>query len=185
MQRDELILRTRQLIAEGERLDADPSLTALQTWLQLSDDLLATAWGTMDRYHLAWLMVGKPKGLVRGREMTGEEEEAYVREVASQKTAALRMSLDAVERQGMPFRGETGGIGEGRGMGEVPGGPAASTRGEAPSPRRVIPLGPELQHRLDEVRRAAGDHAGHVGDGGGEPASPAQRRAPRPEKLQR
>ena len=25
----------------------------------------------MDRYHLAWLMVGKPKGIVRGREMTG------------------------------------------------------------------------------------------------------------------
>ena len=43
MTRDELILRTRQLIAEGERLGAGPSLTALQTWLQLSDDLLATA----------------------------------------------------------------------------------------------------------------------------------------------
>ena len=36
-------------------------------WLQLSDDLLASAWGSMDRYHLAWLMVGKPKGIVRGR----------------------------------------------------------------------------------------------------------------------
>ncbi len=70
MTRDELILRTRQLIAEGERLIAQPSLNALQTWLQLSDDLLATAWGTMDRYHLSWLMVGKPKGIVRGREMT-------------------------------------------------------------------------------------------------------------------
>ena len=121
MTRDELILRTRQLIAEGERLDAAPSLTALQTWLQLSDDLLATAWGSMDRYHLAWLMVGKPKGIVRGRPMTGDEEAAYVREVAGQKTAALRMSLDAVERQGMPFRGETGGYGSGQGMGEVPG----------------------------------------------------------------
>ena len=181
MQRDELILRTRQLIAEGERLDADPSLNALQTWLQLSDDLLATAWGTMDRYHLAWLMVGKPKGIVRGREMTGDEETAYVREVASQKTAALRMSLDAVERQGMPFRGETGGVGHGQGMGEVPGEAAAGPAGE-PSPRRVIPLDPELQARLDEVRRAAADHAGHAADG--EPATPAQRRAPRPEKLQ-
>ena len=193
MHRDELILRTRQLIAEGERLDADPSLNALQTWLQLSDDLLATAWGTMDRYHLAWLMVGKPKGIVRGREMTGDEEAAYVREVASQKTAALRMSLDAVERQGMPFRGETGGVGPGQGMGEVPGepaaGPATGPAGEPPagpavepSHRRVIPLDPELQARLDEVRRAAADHAGHAADG--EPATPAQRRAPRPEKLQ-
>ena len=193
MHRDELILRTRQLIAEGERLDADPSLNALQTWLQLSDDLLATAWGTMDRYHLAWLMVGKPKGIVRGREMTGDEEAAYVREVASQKTAALRMSLDAVERQGMPFRGEIGGVGPGQGMGEVPGepaaGPATGPAGEPPagpavepSHRRVIPLDPELQARLDEVRRAAADHAGHAADG--EPATPAQRRAPRPEKLQ-
>lgn len=179
MTRDELILRTRQLIAEGERLDAQPSMTALQTWLQLSDDLLATAWGTMDRYHLAWLMVGKPKGIVRGREMTQDEEAAYVREVAGQKTAALRMSLDAVERQGMPFRGETGGVGAGQGMGEVPA-PAAGT---APPSRRAIPLDPELQQRLDEVRRAAADHEGHAADG--EAPTPAQRRAPRPEKLQR
>lgn len=130
MTRDELILRTRQLIAEGERLQADPSQTALATWLQLSDDLLAHAWGTMDRYHLAWLMVGKPKGIVRGRPMTPDEEAAYVREVASQKTAALRMSLDAVERQGMPFVGETGGVGPGQGMGAVPA-TGAGQRGEA------------------------------------------------------
>ncbi len=95
MTRDELILRTRQLIAEGERLDQQPSLNALQTWLQLSDDLLATAWGSMDRYHLSWLMVGKPKDIIRGRALTTDEEAAYVREVATQKTAALRMSLDA------------------------------------------------------------------------------------------
>ena len=136
MTRVELILRTRQLIAEGERLDAAPSLTALQTWLQLSDDLLATAWGSMDRYHLAWLMVGKPKGIVRGRPMTPDEEAAYVREVAGQKTAALRMSLDAVERQGMPFRGETGGFGAGQGMGEVPSAPAARGR-RGPGRRRT------------------------------------------------
>jgi hypothetical protein len=185
--RDELILRTRQLIAEGERLDADPSLTALQTWLQLSDDLLATAWGTMDRYHLAWLMVGKPKGIVRGRGMTRDEEAVYVREVAAQKSAALRMSLDAVERQGMPFRGETGGIGAGQGMGEVPGDqPAATPTGAGPSPRRVIPLDPDLQQRLDEVRRAAVEHGDHAGHGGaGDAGTPAQRSAPRPEKLQR
>jgi hypothetical protein len=76
-------------------------------WLQLSDDLLSSAWGSMDRYHLAWLMVGKPKEIVRGRRMTVDEEVAYVREVAEQKTAALRMSLRAVEEQQMPFVGET------------------------------------------------------------------------------
>jgi hypothetical protein len=106
MTRDELIVATRQLVDEGERLRANPSLGGLQVWLQHSDDLLSRAWGSMDRYHLAWLMVGKPKGIVRGRPMTAEEEAAYVREVAEQKTAALRMSLDAVERQQMPFVGE-------------------------------------------------------------------------------
>lgn len=106
MTRDELIRRTRQLIAEGERIERDPSLGALQVWLKLSDDLLSAAWGSMDRYHLSWLMVGKPKDIVRGRPMTPEEERAYVREVAAQKNAALRTSLGAVERQGMPFVGE-------------------------------------------------------------------------------
>jgi hypothetical protein len=121
MTRVELIGRTRRLVAEGERLAANPSLQGLQVWLQLSDELLSAAWGTMDRYHLSWLMVGKPKATVRGRPMTPEEEAAYVREVAEQKTAALRMSLDAVERQGMPFVGEDGGEG---------GGPAPAARGE-------------------------------------------------------
>lgn len=195
MTRDELILRTRQLIAEGERLDAQPSLGALQTWLQLSDDLLATAWGSMDRYHLAWLMVGKPKGIVRGRRMSAAEEAAYVREVAGQKTAALRMSLDAAERQRMPFRGETGGVGAGQGMGEVPGAEGDATSGRSAPPtepgqtddgaperhahlaqgsRRAIPLDPALQERLEAARRAAADHAGH-----------GERRAPRPDRLQR
>ncbi len=192
MTRDELILRTRQLIAEGGRLDAAPSLAALQTWLQLSDDLLATAWGSMDRYHLAWLMVGKPKGIVRGRPMTADEEAAYVREVAGQKTAALRMSLDAVERQGMPFRGESGGVGAGQGMGEVPGTVPGEVPGAVPGvaddgdqqavrhahnaqgSRRSIPLDPDLQARLDDARRAAVEHPAH-----------GERRAPRPERLQR
>ncbi len=182
MTRDELILRTRQLIAEGERLDQQPSLNALQTWLQLSDDLLATAWGSMDRYHLSWLMVGKPKDIVRGRPLTPDEEAAYVREVASQKGAALRMSLDAVERQGMPFRGETGGVGAGQGMGEVPATDATEATDNADAERhahpqltshRSIPLDAVLQARLEAARRAASEHPDHA------------RRAPRPEKLQR
>ncbi len=105
--RRQLIEETRRLVAEGERLQAQPTLGGLRLWLQLSDDLLSSAWGSMDRYHLAWLMVGKPKAIVRGRRMTPEEEAAYVREVAEQKTAALRMSLKAVEEQHMPFVGET------------------------------------------------------------------------------
>jgi hypothetical protein len=125
MTRDELIARTRQLVDEGDRLQQQPTLRGLQTWLQLSDDLLSAAWGSMDRYHLAWLMVGKPKDIVRGRPMTTAEEAAYVREVAEAKTSALRMSLDAVERQGMPFVGEERGMAPGQGMGAVPGDPRA------------------------------------------------------------
>jgi hypothetical protein len=105
--RAELIARTRQLIDEGERLFANPSLEALRTWLQLSDDLLSRAWGNMDRYHLSWLQVGRPKAIVRGRRMSAQETEIYVREVAGAKTAVLRMSLDAVDRLNMPFVGET------------------------------------------------------------------------------
>lgn len=107
MTRDELVRDTRQLIAEGERLAANPSQAGLRVWLQLSDDLLARAWGSMDRYHLAWLQVGRPPAAVRGRAMTAEEESAYVRDVASAKTAVLRMSVEALTRHGMPFVGET------------------------------------------------------------------------------
>jgi hypothetical protein len=105
--RRELVDRTRRLIDEGERLTLAPSLAALRTWLAISDELLATAWGSMDRYHLAWLSVGRPADRVRGRPMTPGEEAAYVREVVTAKTAVLRTSLTAVERQAMPFVGET------------------------------------------------------------------------------
>lgn len=109
MTREELIRETRRLVAEGERLQAQPSLVALRTWTALSDELLRAAWGSMDRYHLAWLMVGRPADAVRGRAMTQAEEAAYVREVAAARTAVLRMSLKAVAEAGMPFRGETPG----------------------------------------------------------------------------
>jgi hypothetical protein len=107
MTRDELVLRTRQLIDEGDRIAANPSQAALKVWLGLSDDLLSAAWGSMDRYHLAWLQVGRPSDIVRGRRMTDDEEAAYVREVATAKTAVLRMSVEALTRHGMPFVGET------------------------------------------------------------------------------
>jgi hypothetical protein len=167
VKREELIVATRALVEEGDRLAADPSLTSLQVWLQRSDDLLASAWGSMDRYHLAWLMVGKPKGIVRGRPMTPDEEAAYVREVAEQKTAALRMSLDAVERQGMPFVGESGGVGSLGGL------PASHGPDRAPD-QTGLPMDPALAERLAEARRQADAHLDHDAP-----------RAPRPEKMQR
>jgi hypothetical protein len=105
--RDELVRSTRQLIDEGDRLTANPSHAALKVWLQLTDDLLKRAWGSMDRYHLAWLTVGRPSASIRGRAMTADEEKAYVREVATAKTAVLRMSVEALTRHAMPFVGET------------------------------------------------------------------------------
>lgn len=107
MTRSELIARTNQLIDEGARLQANPSFDALRTWLQLSDDLLSRAWGSMDRYHLSWLQVGRPKQIVRGRPMDPDETAVYVREVAAAKTAVLKMSVDAAGRKNMPFVGET------------------------------------------------------------------------------
>jgi hypothetical protein len=169
--RSELIDRTRQLVAEGDRLVAAPSLGALQTWLQLSDDLLSRAWGSMDRYHLAWLMVGKPKGIVRGRPMDAQEEAAYVREVATQKTAALRMSLDAVDRQHMPFVGETGGPGLGDAPVARPPDPAAPDH--APD-HSGLPADPTLADRLAEARRRAETHRDH-----------GERRAPRSDRMER
>ncbi|MBF8290955.1 MAG: hypothetical protein HW391_1923 [Chloroflexi bacterium] len=121
MTRDELIDRTRQLVREGARLEANPSMDALRTWLQLSDELLSTAWGSMDRYHLSWLQVGRPKDIVRGRPMRDDEAAAYVREVAAAKGAVLRMSLDAIDRLGMPFVGESGPAGPRQGSRPGPG----------------------------------------------------------------
>ena len=87
--------------------------------------------------------------------MTPGEEAAYVREVADQKTAALQMSLNAVDRQGMPFVGESGGVGPGQDQGRLP-----SDAG--------------LSERVAEARREADRHRDHD-----EP------RAPRPDRLQR
>ena len=173
MTRDDLIAGTRQLIDEGDRLRANPSLASLQMWLKRSDDLLATAWGSMDRYHLAWLMVGKPRGIVRGRPMTADEESAYVREVADQKTAALRMSLDAVERQGMPFVGESGGVGSAHGQPGRSVGEPDRTPDRTPD-RPGLPVDPALAERLTDARRQADAHLDHDAP-----------RAPRPDRMQR
>ena len=121
MTRDELIARTRQLVDEGDRLQRQPTLRRPpDVAAAVATTCSSRAWGSMDRYHLAWLMVGKPKDIVRGRPMTPEEEAAYVREVAEAKTSALRMSLDAVERQGMPFVGEERGMAPGRAWARFP-----------------------------------------------------------------
>jgi len=169
MTRDEMIAASRALVEEGEGLQGAPSLPVLRDWLARSDALLAAAWGTMDRYHLAWLLVGKPREVIRGRPMTREEEDAYVRDVASQKTAAVRMSLDAVERQGMPFLGEEGGIA----LGDAGGGGPVAPRGGAID-TDLPPVADDLAARIRRAREEALANEAH-----------GQRRAPRPERMQR
>ena len=61
--------------------------------------------------------------------------------VAAQKTSVLAMSLDAVDRQGMPFVGESGGVAPGQGMGTLP----------------------DLSDRITDARRSAGAHEDHAG----------------------
>jgi hypothetical protein len=117
--------------------------------------------------------------------MTEEEEATYVREVAVQKTAALRMSLDAVERQGMPFLGEDGPVRAERSAGD--GADAAATDGPAaPAVPGSIPAGradltgairatgPDLAERIRQAReRTLSD----------DPT--ARPRAPNPERMRR
>ena len=50
---------TDDLIGEGEALLADPDWNRFRLWLLNSDELLEKVWGRMDRYHLAWLNVGR------------------------------------------------------------------------------------------------------------------------------
>ncbi len=182
---------------------------ALRLWLQLSDDTLAAAWGSMDRYHLAWLSVGKPKETVRGRPMTADEEAAYVREVAEPEDGRPadeprrgRAAGDAVPRRDGRRRG---GAGDGRGAGRRarrgavgrsrpvrrPARGRRAVRRGAPGPRRG---GPPRRRRPPAAARrgrrsCSDDRAAHPGGrraaagprpGPGRPRLPAPRPAARP-----
>src|SRR5206468_2004942 len=59
MSRRRFLEQTDQLIADGEALVATPHWDLFRAWLLNSDELLERVWGRMDRYHLAWLNVGR------------------------------------------------------------------------------------------------------------------------------
>ena len=105
MNRSEAIERTRRLVDEGERLQHLTQPARASDVAPAFRRALSATWGSMDRYHLVWLGVGRSNA-IRGRPMTADEESDYVRDVANQKTAALRMSLKALDEQNMPFVGE-------------------------------------------------------------------------------
>jgi hypothetical protein len=99
MTRVAFLAATDALIAEGDRLAASPDWEAFRAWLLESDRLLESVWGRMDRYHLAWLNVGRDSA-PPGSPLDEAGTARFVNEVASAKVAVLRTMRTAVERQG-------------------------------------------------------------------------------------
>ena len=99
MSRRRFLAQTDRLIAEGEALQADPDWNRFRAWLLNSDELLERVWGRMDRYHLAWLNVGRDSA-PPGSAMDEADTHRFVSEVASAKLAVLRTMRSAVEQRG-------------------------------------------------------------------------------------
>ena len=99
MSRAEFLAATDALIATGDALVADPAWDAFGAWLLESDRLLERVWGRMDRYHLAWLNVGRGSA-PPGSTLDEDGTRRFVAEVASAKLAVLRTMRTSVERQG-------------------------------------------------------------------------------------
>jgi hypothetical protein len=99
MSRRRFLEQTDRLITDGEALLATPDWNLFRAWLLNSDELLERVWGRMDRYHLAWLNVGRgsaPPGSALDESGTAR----FVREVAGGKLAVLRTMRQAVATRG-------------------------------------------------------------------------------------
>ena len=92
---------TDQLITDGEALTANPDWNLFRAWLLNSDELLERVWGRMDRYHLAWLNVGRDSA-VPGSQLDVEGTARFVAELANAKLAVLRTMRSAVAQRGAP-----------------------------------------------------------------------------------
>ncbi|HSM38099.1 MAG TPA: hypothetical protein VK838_02115 [Candidatus Limnocylindrales bacterium] len=99
MSRARFLSLTDDLIASGEALLDDPNWNGFRTWLLNSDELLERVWGRMDRYHLAWLNVGRDTA-PPGSALDEAGTRRFVTEVASAKLAVLRTMRRSVEQQG-------------------------------------------------------------------------------------
>jgi hypothetical protein len=99
MSRTAFLTATDELIATGERLAATPDWDEFRDWLLASDRLLERVWGRMDRYHLAWLNVGRDSA-PPGSTLDEAGTRRFIAEVVSGKLAVLRTMRTAVERQG-------------------------------------------------------------------------------------
>jgi hypothetical protein len=101
MSRRRFLALTDRLIADGEALLVEPDWNLFRAWLLNSDELLERVWGRMDRYHLAWLNVGRDSA-APGSQLDEPGTRRFVTEVAGAKLAVLRTMRDAVERRGSP-----------------------------------------------------------------------------------
>lgn len=99
MSRSAFLAATDRLIEEGETLVTAPDWDAFRAWLLSSDELLERVWGRMDRYHLAWLNVGRDSA-PPGSRLDAAGTRRFIAEVAGGKLAVLRTMRAAVERQG-------------------------------------------------------------------------------------
>ncbi|HEX7172040.1 MAG TPA: hypothetical protein VF365_05460 [Candidatus Limnocylindria bacterium] len=99
MSRATFLAETDTLVATGEAIVADPDWDQFRSWLLASDRLLERVWGRMDRYHLAWLNVGRDSA-PPGSLLDAAGTRRFIAEVASGKLAVLRTMRAAVERQG-------------------------------------------------------------------------------------
>jgi hypothetical protein len=101
MSRRRFLALTDRLIGEGETLIRQPDWNLFRAWLLNSDELLERVWGRMERYHLAWLNVGRDSA-PSGSELDQPGTHRFIAEVASAKLAVLRTMRAAVERRGSP-----------------------------------------------------------------------------------
>ena len=99
MTRSAFLAATDALIETGDALVAAPDWDRFRAWLIESDALLERVWGRMDRYHLAWLNVGRGSA-PPGASLDDAGTRRFIAEVASGKLAVLRTMRTSVERQG-------------------------------------------------------------------------------------
>jgi hypothetical protein len=99
MSRRAFLDQTDRLITDGEALVATPHWDLFRAWLLNSDELLERVWGRMDRYHLAWLNVGRDSA-APGSMLDEPGTARFIAEVASAKLAVLRTMRSAVSQRG-------------------------------------------------------------------------------------
>jgi hypothetical protein len=99
MSRAAFLASTDALIATGDAIVAEPDWERFRSWLMESDALLERVWGRMDRYHLAWLNVGRDSA-PPGSSLDDAGTRRFIAAVAGGKLAVLRTMRTTVERQG-------------------------------------------------------------------------------------